>query len=127
MNITTVFYSQEAILTFWCPMRFQWYPLDQQICIFRIGSFAFDNSKMSFKMKRIEYLYHQLLSNTILDHSIEILPLDEEHKFTTREKNMTFSVTGFKMVLNRQFLKYFLNYYLPSGLFVVVSWVGFCI
>jgi len=76
-------------------------------------------------MKKVEYLYHQLLSNTILDYSVEILPLDEEYNLIMRESNMTFSVTGFKMVLNRQFLKYFLNYYLPSGLFVVVSWVGF--
>ena len=31
------------------------------------------------------------------------------------------------MVLNRNSLKYIINYYLPSGLFVLVSWVSFLI
>ena len=35
--------------------------------------------------------------------------------------------TGFEMRLSRHVLKYLYIYYLPSGLFVVVSWVGFLI
>ena len=30
---------------------------------------------------------------------------------------------GFELIMKRHKLKYIINYYLPSGLFVVVSWV----
>ena len=121
MNSSTVFYSQEAIITFWCPMRFQWYPLDNQICKFRIGSFAYDVNKMTFKTKRLTY--DASAYNTILDYSVEILPLDEKDIFILRDGNKNYSVSGFEMRLSRHSLRYFLNYYLPSGLFVMVSWV----
>ena len=35
--------------------------------------------------------------------------------------------SGIEMKLSRHILKYLVIYYLPSGLFVVVSWVGFLI
>jgi hypothetical protein len=102
-------------------MRFEWYPLDNQICKFRIGSFAYDISKMTYSTRKLTYA--SLASNTILDYSVEILPLDERDNTSIREEKKVFSVTGFEMRLSRHSLKYFLNYYLPSGLFVMVSWV----
>ena len=36
-------------------------------------------------------------------------------------------ISGLEMRLSRHVLKYLYIYYLPSGLFVVVSWVGFLI
>jgi len=102
-------------------MRFQWYPLDNQICKFRIGSFAYDVNKMTFKTKRLTY--DATAYNTILDYSVEILPLDEKDIFILRDGHKNYSVSGFEMRLSRHSLKYFLNYYLPSGLFVMVSWV----
>merc|ERR1719189_2258563 len=38
-----------------------------------------------------------------------------------------YSVTGVEMKLKRNMMKYLYIYYLPSGLFVVVSWVVFLI
>ena len=40
---------------------------------------------------------------------------------------MNYSVTGFQLVLTRKMSFYVVTYYLPSGLFVVVSWVSFLI
>ena len=34
-----------------------------------------------------------------------------------------FSATGFKITMRRKYLPFLIDYYLPSGLFVVVSWV----
>ena len=31
VNRTTILYSQETHVTFWCPMRFERYPLDHQV------------------------------------------------------------------------------------------------
>ena len=36
---------------------------------------------------------------------------------------MNYSVTGFQLVLTRKMSFYVVTYYLPSGLFVVVSWI----
>ena len=36
---------------------------------------------------------------------------------------MNYSTTGFQLVLTRKMSFYVVTYYLPSGLFVVVSWI----
>ncbi len=38
-----------------------------------------------------------------------------------------FSITGVEIRFDRHYLKYLYVYYLPSGLFVVVSWASFLI
>ena len=38
-----------------------------------------------------------------------------------------FSVAGFEMILARHLSHYLITYYLPSGLFVMVSWISFLI
>jgi hypothetical protein len=36
---------------------------------------------------------------------------------------MNYSTAGFELVLTRKMSFYIITYYLPSGLFVVVSWI----
>ena len=38
-----------------------------------------------------------------------------------------YSVAGFRMLMERKVSQYVITYYLPSGLFVVVSWASFLI
>merc|ERR1719400_1261265 len=38
-----------------------------------------------------------------------------------------FSLAGFEMVLNRHVSTYIITYFIPSGLFVIVSWMSFLI
>ena len=38
-----------------------------------------------------------------------------------------YSVAGFKLKMERKMTHYVITYYLPSGLFVVVSWASFLI
>ena len=38
---------------------------------------------------------------------------------------MNYSTTGFQLVLTRKMSFYVVTYYLPSGLFVVVSWIRY--
>lgn len=40
---------------------------------------------------------------------------------------MNYSVAGFEMTLQRKMSFYIVTYYLPSGLFVVVSWISFLV
>ena len=63
---------------------------------------------------------------SILDYDIEIYPLAPEDKQYSA-LNMNYSVSGFKLVLARKVSFYVVTYYLPSGLFVVVSWISFLV
>ena len=50
-------------------MSFDKFPLDQQRCMFRVGSYSYDDSKMKFKTKK--YGYQSKQSNGIaLDYEI---------------------------------------------------------
>ena len=104
-------------------MRFNLYPLDTQKCKFRVGSFAYDQQKMKFKIQKL--FYEAKSSNTVLDYSIDIYSMDERDSFYVWDGIDNFSLAGFEMKLQRHSLKYVANYYLPSGLFVIVSWVCF--
>ena len=46
---------------------------------------------------------------------------------TSTWPNGNFTAVGFKMQVNRHFSFYLFNYYLPTGLFVVISWAAFAI
>ena len=63
---------------------------------------------------------------SILDYEIEINDLrpDQTHYMAL---GMNYSVAGFEMVLTRKISFYVVTYYLPSGLFVVVSWISFLV
>ena len=41
--------------------------------------------------------------------------------------NNMYSLAGFEMILTRHVSHYIITYYLPSGLFVVVSWISFLV
>ena len=38
VNGNEILYSQETHITFWCPMRFNNFPLDKQVCKFKVKS-----------------------------------------------------------------------------------------
>jgi hypothetical protein len=67
--------------------------------------------------------YDDSVKQTILDYSVEIVPLDDKDTVYVWNSIGNWSVSGFELRLKRNILKYLINYYLPSGLFVIVSWV----
>jgi hypothetical protein len=87
-----------------------------------MASYAYGLDKMQYSTNLITY--HDSERNTILDYSIEIVPLNEEDTIFYWLDIANYSVTGFQINLQRNSLKYLVNYYLPSGLFVIVSWAS---
>ena len=71
--------------------------------------------------------YNDTLRNTILDYNVELEPLKSKDSVFVWQSIGNYSLTGYEMTLKRNSLKYIVNYYLPSGLFVIVSWVSFLI
>merc|ERR1719282_1861211 len=121
-----VLYSQATHITFICPMRFDKFPLDTQTCKFRVGSYSYDSSKLLFITKNAGYSSGG--TNSIaLDYDISITTLAPEDSVLDYGALGNFSLSGFEMVLTRYVSTYIITYYLPSGLFVIVSWISFLI
>jgi len=121
-----VLYSQATHITFICPMRFDKFPLDTQTCKFRVGSYSYDSSKLLFITKNAGYSSGG--TNSIaLDYDISITTLAPEDSVLDYGALGNFSLSGFEMVLTRYVATYIITYYLPSGLFVIVSWISFLI
>ena len=53
--------------------------------------------------------------------------MDKQQTVSAPSRVLNLSSTGIELLLTRNKLKYIPLYYLPSGLFVVVSWVSFLI
>lgn len=120
-----VLYVLATRVTFICAMSFEAFPLDIQTCLFQVGSFNFDNRKMVFD----NYLLPVMPNHTksILDYDVQIRNLRPEATFFVPAETGNYSVTGFEMILTRRMSHYMITYYLPSSLFVVVSWTSFLI
>merc|ERR1712038_1644979 len=63
----------------------------------------------------------------ILDYKVKLEDLKAADKVLAYGDSGNYSITGFQMTLTRNVAKYLYIYYLPSGLFVAVSWVSFVI
>lgn len=119
-----IYYSQATHITFICPMLFDSFPLDTQVCKFQVGSYSYDMTKMLFNISHLTFIQKQSI---ILDYSIEILNLKPRDKIFLAGALGNYSLAGFQMNLRRHVMSYIITYYLPSGLFVVVSWISFLI
>merc|ERR1719166_797759 len=80
---------------------------------------------MIFNVSQLGYAHTS--RSIVLDYDIEILPLDEEDKVFVGGSLGNYSLAGFEMILKRHVSHYIITYYLPSGLFVVVSWISFLV
>nr|XP_040573961.1 glycine receptor subunit alpha-3-like [Lepeophtheirus salmonis] len=120
-----VLYVLATRVTFICAMSFDAFPLDVQQCLLQVGSFNFDNRKMVFD----SYLLPRMPNHTksILDYDVLIRHLEPKDTFFVPAETGNYSVTGFELILTRRMSHYMITYYLPSSLFVVVSWTSFLI
>ena len=46
-----ILHSQAATVTFFCPLNFKNFPLDSQSCVFKLGSYSYNDEKMPFNTK----------------------------------------------------------------------------
>ncbi|XP_023335266.1 glycine receptor subunit alpha-3 [Eurytemora carolleeae] len=118
-----VMYALATRITFICPMRFNAFPMDIQVCKFQVGSFNYDMSKMAFQN---EFVPKDTSIKSILDYQIAFSALKDRDTHYMAI-GMNYSATGFELVLTRKMSFYVVTYYLPSGLFVIVSWISFLV
>ena len=119
-------YFGEFELILYCQMAFNNYPLDEHVCDFKLGSSKMDSSKINYTLSN--FTFHQDEQVSLLDYTSKVHGLPDSKKlwFTeiTDSGNLTWYSTGIEIKLTRKFQKYIINYYIPSGLLVIISWVG---
>ena len=92
-----------------------------QHCKFEVGSYAYDMENVRFNTVLNNM---DLDNNEILEYIFTTKPLkveDQVQYWVSTRKN--YSVSGFQIKFYRHVTKHVVQYYLTSGLFVIVSWV----
>ena len=80
---------------------------------------------MSFSIDKV--LYHDRFQATQLDYEVTGLETVSNHSVYFGANLERYSLAGFELTFQRYFGQYLLDYYLPTSLFVCVSWVSFLI
>merc|ERR1719288_123033 len=80
---------------------------------------------MIFHVSQLGYAHTS--RSIVLDYEIKIKQLAGPDRIFEGGSLGNYSLAGFEMILHRHVSHYIINYYLPSGLFVVVSWISFVV
>jgi len=116
-----VYYKVRSDITIVCKaMEFGLYPLDNHKCYLKLTSFGYDSQHMSLAGK---WTYRKENQRT-LAFNVEIRSLPEQ-KTIFSGSSSNYSVYGFEMQLSRSLGPFILSIYLPSAMFVSMSWVAF--
>ena len=93
-----------------------------QACPFRIGSFSSGKKDMVF-FSNLSYGMQEYGAAS-LEYSVKIDQLRPEDTNAVWE-DINYDVTGFEIKFSRHVTKYLIQYYLSTGIFVIVSWVRY--
>merc|ERR1719192_1055451 len=118
-----VYYKIRSDITVVCKaMEFGQFPLDSHDCYFLLTSFGYDQRKM---ILRGTFFYEKENQRT-LPFNVDISDLPQ-YKRVFRGSSSNYSVYGFEIKLTRSIGPFILSVYLPSAMFVTMSWVSFFI
>ena len=107
-----------------CDMNYQYYPFDIHQCSVKFSSSDFNATRLKFNMaKPVSWGRFNI---TVGEFDAKIIQLREPELIDIWEEE-EWSICGFNLELKRRHGKYIFNYYLTSGLFVVISWVSFLV
>jgi len=116
-----VYYKVRSDITVVCKaMEFGQFPLDKHKCYFMLTSFGYDSEHMNLSGR---YSYHRENQRT-LPFNVDIKDLPP-HKRVFVGSSSNYSAYGFEILLSRSLGPFILSVYLPSAMFVMMSWVSF--
>ncbi|XP_013145990.1 PREDICTED: gamma-aminobutyric acid receptor subunit delta-like [Papilio polytes] len=126
---STVSVNIGATITIKCQMDFVLYPLDVQKCAIDFGSYKYTSEDVRFEWhagapwrglvgkQRNQFRLPKYVVTFVTDKSNHIRNFGEgEH-----------SAARLQIKLSRELRSYLLESYLPSSLFVIISWGSFCV
>ena len=120
-------YENEVEIDLFCKMTFEYYPMDEQICYFLIGSpNHLEYSGQLFSPSTYNPIKFDNSQQVALQgYRLEINPLPKDEKlFFDPAYDKHYQRTGFEIKFQHSFWKYLMNYYIPSGILVIFSWVS---
>ncbi|KAF4513867.1 UNVERIFIED_CONTAM: hypothetical protein B566_EDAN017194 [Ephemera danica] len=120
---TTIRYSARTTIQFACPMDFRKYPADTQSCDMSLESYAFTRDRLHFAWRpegASENIAHRLAH------------FDFKFDFNGDKENVNFPSGSYPAIsltvkLFRRISYHLLQTYIPSMLFVIVSWLSFLV
>ncbi len=121
MSNGKLYYSEEVVVTIWCEMIFESYPMDWHQCPFRIGSYVYPVDMVKFSTEKM-FFKADYMPGISITYGVNVTMLESNETNVTYDSG-TYSLCGFRLHLTRSWGRYIYNYFLPSGLFVIVSWV----
>ena len=107
-----------GLVTFGCPMNFSSYPHDTQICTFQI----FENENDNTTLILVDNTTTILQVSTLNKYNLEITKM-QKNEYSSFLVKRGRSLIGYKLTLQRKSQMYFASAYLPSTIFVIVSWI----
>jgi len=116
-----VYYKVRSDITIVCKaMEFGQFPLDNHKCYLMLTSFGYDSLHMNLAGK----FSYQKENQRTLSFNVDIQKLPE-YKTVFTGSSSNYSVYGFEIRLTRSLGPFILSIYLPSAMFVMMSWVSF--
>jgi len=116
-----VYYKVRSDITVVCKaMEFGQFPLDKHRCFLILTSFGYDSLHMNLAGK---FSYKKENQRT-LSFNVDILKLPT-YKTVFEGASSNYSAYGFEIRLSRSLGPFILSIYLPSAMFVMMSWVSF--
>ena len=94
-----------------------------ETCLFQIGDYHYDDTNIRYSSIPPNYPGKEERT-VLLQYDIDIKPLKKKDTvFRWPAIGSNYSLAGFEIHLTRHVKEYIIDYYLTSGLFVIVSWV----
>uniref|UniRef100_A0AC35G6K7 Glutamate-gated chloride channel n=1 Tax=Panagrolaimus sp. PS1159 TaxID=55785 RepID=A0AC35G6K7_9BILA len=119
----SILYSVRISLVLSCPMHLHNYPMDVQVCLIDLASYAYTDNDIEYMWKELDPV--QLKGG--LESSLPSFQLNKVNTTycTSKTNTGTYSCLRTVLTLQRQFSYYLLQLYIPSTMLVIVSWVSF--
>ena len=127
-NFTEVQYLFEGEITITCPINYDKFPFHSAICKLRITSVTLDKSKLEFRPLmddvRPDLMLHmdKIRGYTL---TVDYLKGDDTLGPSYSTKGVSFSVVGLKIDLVSKYKQYIYNYFVPTTMFTMTSWVSY--
>jgi len=118
----TINYELGVRITISCRMNFDDYPLDDHTCQFQVGSYYDTQETVTCSAF---FIYDQERQRS-LQHFIQIESLPPDYD-TVIIPSGIYAACGFQVRIQRKQMQFVVQVYLPSFMFVIVSWVSFLV
>ena len=118
----TINYELKVEVTITCQMEFDNYPFDEQECLFQVGSYYGSNETIRCNTK----LTNDNPRQKNIQHSIRLMPLPRKNSTITVTSG-SYATCGFSIKLARKRMQNFVQIFMPSFMFVIVSWISFIV